>query len=271
MKELPYKILMSLYKPIFKLKYKPTINGSENIPKSGPVIFCGNHKHVLDQFNLLISTKRVVHYMAKEEYFEGRHAWFFRLVGCIKVNRKIHDENAKNEVMKILSKGGSVGIFPEGTRNEVTCKKDKIEELYNIVKDKYTKKELIELIKQKNIKYTQVEYLIKLKDDNIITNEELENYVLSPDESLKKLVKKKKISEKDYDESLLIPLKFGSVSFAKKTGAPIVPFGISGNYTGKAGKLTCNIGKPIYIKDMDLDESNKLLSKTIIKLMKNNQ
>ena len=224
----------------------------------------------MDQFNVLIITKRVVHYLAKEEYFEGRQAWFFKLVGCIKVDRRIHDEEAKSKAIEVLKSGGSIGLFPEGTRNEVTCKEEKLNKLYDIVKDDYTKEELIKIIKPKNIKFTQIEYLIELKNKKIINNSELKKYVLNPDESLKKLVKLKKIKMSDYDASLLIPLKYGAVSFASKTGALLVPFGISGEYTGKKGKLTCNIGKPINVSGLKLEEANTILSKSIIKLMKNN-
>ena len=271
MHELPYKLLRPLFVLFYKLKYHPTINGIENIPENGPVIFCGNHKHVMDQFNVLIVTKRVVHYLAKEEYFEGKFAWFFKMVGCIKVDRRIHDESAKNKAIEVLNNGGSIGLFPEGTRNEVTCKEDKIEEVYNILKDEYTKSELVRLIKPKNLKFTQIEYLIELKNKKVITNKELKKYILDPDTSLKKLLKENKIKQSDYDNSLLIPLKYGAVSFASKTGAPIIPFGVSGEYTGKKGKLTCNIGKPIYVKDISLNEANNILSKNIIKLMKNQE
>ncbi len=271
MSDLPYKLLKPILKPLYILKYHPKINGIENIPSEGPVIFCGNHKHVMDQCNILIVTKRVVHYLAKEEYFEGKHAWFFKMVGCIKVDRRIHDEEAKGKALSVLQNGGSIGLFPEGTRNEVTCKEDKLNELYEIVKDEYTKDELVELIKPKCLKYTQVEYLIKLKDKKIITNKELKKYVLDPDSSLQELVKKKKIKDSEYDESLLIPLKYGAVSFASKTGAKIIPFGVSGEYTGKKGNLTCNIGKPISVDGLSLEEANSILSKNIIKLMKKSE
>ena len=38
-------------------------------------------------------------------------------MACIPVDRSIHDENAKNEVIKALNEGKAVGIFPEGTIN----------------------------------------------------------------------------------------------------------------------------------------------------------
>ena len=266
----PYVFLKNLLKPFYLLKFHPTINGKENIPKDGPIIICGNHKHVMDQCCILISTRRIIRYLAKDEYFKGNKAWFFKAVRCISVDRSIHDEEAKNQAIEVLEQGGAVGLFPEGTRNEITCKPEKLNALYEIVKDKYSKEELIKIITPKEIKYTQVDYLVELKKKKVISEKELKEYVLDPDKSLIKLVELKKIKQSDYDNSLLIPLKYGAVSFASKTGAKIVPVGVSGEYIGKKGNLVCNIGEPFSIDGMSLDDANSLLSKKIIKLMKNN-
>lgn len=192
MKDAGYKILKPFVSLYYRLVFRPTIIGKENIPKSGPIILCGNHKHVHDQYNVMIVTKRVIHYMAKDEYFKGPHAWFYKLAGCISVDRTIHDEKAKSTALEILKNGGAVGIFPEGTRNKTLGTKNEV---------------------------------------------------------------------------TLLPFKFGAVSLAKKTGALIVPFGITGEYTGKKGKLTTRIGKPFSVKDLELEEANELLRKKILKLM----
>ena len=195
MKDLGYKLLKPFVITYYRIVFRPTVIGKENIPKKGPVIFCGNHKHVHDQYNVMMVTKRVIHYMAKDEYFKGPHAWFYKVAGCISVDRTIHDEKAKRDAMSVLNEGGAVGIFPEGTRNKTIGTKDEVD---------------------------------------------------------------------------LLPFKFGAVSLAKKTNALIVPFGISGEYTGKKGKLTTRIGKPFSVKDMDLEAANALLREKILKLMKNN-
>ena len=65
---------------------------------------------------MIISTKRVVHFLAKDEYFKGKFAWFFKATGCISVDRDAHDGVAKNQAIEILKNGGAVGLFPEGTR-----------------------------------------------------------------------------------------------------------------------------------------------------------
>lgn len=120
-KKLPekgYKFAKIFLGPLFKLYYNPKVIGKELIPKDGPILICGNHKHVYDQCPVVISTKRVVHYMAKKEYFDSKFAWFFKWVGCIPVNRSIKDENAKEEALEVLKNNGAIGLFPEGTRNK---------------------------------------------------------------------------------------------------------------------------------------------------------
>jgi len=125
--ELPYKIFSPILGLIFKLYYRPQIVNKEVIPKKGPIIITCNHKHVMDQCPIIMSTKRVLHYMAKKEYFdkkypEGHNAWFFKMFGCIPVDRSIHDDSATETALDILKNGGSIGIFPEGTRNKTNDK-----------------------------------------------------------------------------------------------------------------------------------------------------
>jgi len=113
-----YIFLKFILSPIFKLYYNPKIIGQENIPKTGPIIIAGNHKHLYDQCHVMISTKRVVHYLAKKEYFDSKMAWFFKLGKAIPVDRNNKDENAKNAALDILNNNGAIGIYPEGTRNK---------------------------------------------------------------------------------------------------------------------------------------------------------
>ena len=113
-----YRILKPILAPIYKFYYNPKIIGKENIPLDGAILIVGNHKHLMDQCNVIISTKRLVHYMAKKEYFDGCFAWFFKMVGCIPVNRSIKDKEAVNRALDVLNDGYALGLFPEGTRNK---------------------------------------------------------------------------------------------------------------------------------------------------------
>ncbi len=116
--EIGYSLLTPIMRVLFKLYYNPKIINKEVIPKEGPVLIVGNHKHIYDQCLTIMATKRVIHYMAKKEYFDGKMAWFFKLVGCIPVDRSIKDHNATDKALKVLNSGGAIGLFPEGTRNK---------------------------------------------------------------------------------------------------------------------------------------------------------
>ena len=114
-----YRLSKIILGPIFKLYYNPTIIGKENIPKEGPFVIAGNHKHLYDQCLTILSTKRFITYMAKKEYFDNKKvAWFFKGNGCIPVDRSKKDPNAKEKALEVLNNNGAIGIFPEGTRNK---------------------------------------------------------------------------------------------------------------------------------------------------------
>ena len=113
-----YKVFRNIGVPIFKILYRPTILNKEYIPKEGPIILCGNHLHVLDQFPVICSTDRVTHWMAKKEYFDGNLGWFFKKTGAICVDRFGDASQAEREALEYLFKGEAIGIFPEGTRNQ---------------------------------------------------------------------------------------------------------------------------------------------------------
>lgn len=114
-----YRIGRFILGPFFKWYYNPTIIGKENIPKEGAILIVGNHKRLYDQCLSIISTKRFIKYMAKREYFDNKKTrWFFKAVGCISVDRSVHDGKAKGEAIETLKNGGAIGLFPEGTRNK---------------------------------------------------------------------------------------------------------------------------------------------------------
>ena len=114
-----FKILSTILKPVFKFWYSPKLIGKENIPESGAIVVACNHKHLMDQCMVIVSTKRPIHYMAKSEYFENKKvAWFFKAAGCIPVNRNGKDTEAKDAATEVLHAQGALGIFPEGTRNK---------------------------------------------------------------------------------------------------------------------------------------------------------
>lgn len=112
-----YKIIKPITSFLFKLLYRPTIVGLENIPKEGKVLLAGNHTKWLDPVMLVGITPRQVHFLAKDELFHGITKGIVKGMGCVPVNRRIHDTNALESAENILENELCVGIFPEGTIN----------------------------------------------------------------------------------------------------------------------------------------------------------
>ena len=113
-----YKVCKIIYTVLLKVLYRPTVIGKENIPEDGAVIFAGNHRHAFDPVVVMTHTKRIVHYMAKESLFKGLHGMLFKQIGLIKVYRTKNNPEAIQSAVELLKQGGTLGIFPEGTRNK---------------------------------------------------------------------------------------------------------------------------------------------------------
>ena len=294
-----YKIAKPFLKPIYKFWYNPKILGKENIPKSGSIIIVGNHIHIMDQCNIIISTKRCIHYMAKKEYFdkkykEGKFSWFFKQTGCIPVDRSKKDEQATRSALEVLKNEEALGLFPEGTRNSL--KENKIKDLYEeYYKGKEKYKDFYKKIKKnaevclkgtymdstyKGIKIEEnkkLDYAYKidktaeiLLEKEVITKQEFVNNLYYTEKFLRELMKEKRIKEDDYYNNILLPLKFGAVSLAKKTNSYIIPYAITGEYKFHSKNLTIRIGKPFKVTD-DLEKSNNQLKQEIINLIKKNE
>ncbi len=262
-----FRFLKGVLGIFFKFYYNPTIIGKENIPEDGAVLIVGNHIHLMDQCLPIMATKRPVHYMAKKEYFDDKKvAWFFKMAGCIPVDRSKKDQKASDTAIEVLNEKNVLGLFPEGTRNAL--KEEKIIELYKNCPEKYGdyKKFKKQAKKQRT---SQINYLEELVKDKKITEEEYADNILCADTYLLKLVKKKIITKKEYDNTILLPFKFGAVSMAKKTDAYLVPFGISGKYKFKSKELIVRIGKPFKVSG-DLEVANNKLRKAVCDLIKDN-
>lgn len=101
-----------------KILYRTKVVGTENIPLEGPVIYCGNHKTFVDPQLIVVTAKRHVRFLAKEEL--GKNPLFNilgNLFDVIRVKRDSKDVTAVKETLKTLKRGEAIALFPEGTRN----------------------------------------------------------------------------------------------------------------------------------------------------------
>ena len=121
-----YKMLDKLVKPFCKGilvlgGIKLTINGKENIPQTGNVLFVGNHQSMLDIVTMLLAVNRPMGFVAKESLAK---LWLIRTwiecIGSVFIARG-ESRKALQTIInsaKIVKGGHSLMIYPEGTRSK---------------------------------------------------------------------------------------------------------------------------------------------------------
>ncbi|GAB2516878.1 lysophospholipid acyltransferase family protein [Microbacterium petrolearium] len=112
--------------PLARAIYRPRVEGRENIPPTGPVIFASNHLSFIDSIAIPVAAApRPVHFLAKSDYFTGKglKGWFsrsfFTAVGAVPVDRGAGQAalDALERQRQILASGAAVALHPEGTRS----------------------------------------------------------------------------------------------------------------------------------------------------------
>ncbi len=98
--------------------WKPRVLGAWKMPASGPVILAVNHAHNIDGPMVMGVAPRPTHFLIKKEAFVGPLDPFLTGIGQVKVDRGGTDRTAITRALDVLSAGGVLGIFPEGTRGE---------------------------------------------------------------------------------------------------------------------------------------------------------
>lgn len=92
---------------------------NEKVPKEGPVIVAANHQSYFDPPVVGCSINREMNFFAKKELFGiFLLGWLIRQFNSIPVRRGVYDPAALNRVAEILDDGGSLIMFPEGTRGD---------------------------------------------------------------------------------------------------------------------------------------------------------
>ncbi|GAA3105648.1 lysophospholipid acyltransferase family protein [Streptomyces echinatus] len=98
--------------------WKPRVLGAWRMPASGPAILAVNHSHNIDGPMVMGVSPRPTHFLIKKEAFVGPLGTFLTGIGQLKVDRASADRTAITDALGVLSDGGVLGIFPEGTRGE---------------------------------------------------------------------------------------------------------------------------------------------------------
>ncbi|MGB4136235.1 MAG: lysophospholipid acyltransferase family protein, partial [Microbacterium sp.] len=120
-----YALGRRLISPLARMIYRPRVEGRENVPKTGPVIFASNHLSFIDSIAIPVAAPRPVHFLAKSSYFEGTglsgalSRTFFESIGAIPVRRGAGQAalDALDQQRQLLDEGLAVALYPEGTRS----------------------------------------------------------------------------------------------------------------------------------------------------------
>lgn len=115
-----YDLANGLTRILLRLVSRYDIIGLENVPRDGSLIVVANHISWLDPPLLGTMLRRRIRFMAKEELFRNPLiAWVVRHYGGFPVRRGERDRQAMVAALEILKGGGTLGMFPEGTRSKV--------------------------------------------------------------------------------------------------------------------------------------------------------
>ena len=104
---------------IAKIAFRLHIEGEEFIPRTGPTILAANHASFIDPIVIMVSVRRPVRFMAKQELFRAPFVgWLIRQFGTFPINRNRINLQAFKQAASILEAGEVIAIFPEGTRGD---------------------------------------------------------------------------------------------------------------------------------------------------------
>ncbi len=114
-----YLLARVFLEPFFFAYFRYSRNGIAHARVKGGLIVACNHRSFLDPFVVggCLPWRRPMNYVAKVELFERRwQGWLLSRLGAFPIRRGESDEESMETARQIVERGGTVCIFPEGTR-----------------------------------------------------------------------------------------------------------------------------------------------------------
>jgi len=115
-----YIVARCVLQPLFLVYFRLSRQGRKNAKIKGGTIVAANHRSFLDPFVIgtCLPWGKPMNYVAKVELFEKRWQGFILCrVGAFPIRRGEADEAAIETAETVLARGGTICIFPEGTRH----------------------------------------------------------------------------------------------------------------------------------------------------------
>ena len=115
-----YRVAKAALNRPLRVAYDVEVEGVDNVPAGEGVILAANHRSFMDSIFLALASPEPVAFVAKAEYFENPMTrWLFRATGQIPLKRgsPAGAREALAAASDVLAGGGTLGIYPEGTRS----------------------------------------------------------------------------------------------------------------------------------------------------------
>lgn len=119
-----YRLAVAISRPIVQGIYRLEVVGSEHVPREGGFVVAANHTSNLDPWPLGCALSgRQLHYMAKSELWKPGLRTILKALGSFPVERGAGDAEALATAVRIVTNGGVMAMFPEGTRRNKGLRK----------------------------------------------------------------------------------------------------------------------------------------------------
>jgi glycerol-3-phosphate dehydrogenase (NAD(P)+) len=114
-----YMLARAILQPFFFVWLRVSRQGRKHARVKGGLIVAANHRSFLDPFVIGASLpwRRPMNYVAKKELFDKRwQGWLLSRLGAFPIRRGESDAEAMETARMVVERGGTICIFPEGTR-----------------------------------------------------------------------------------------------------------------------------------------------------------
>jgi len=118
MRNILRKIIKGILKFLIIIVYRPKTVGLENIEADKAMLICPNHVHAFDSAVIVLTNKRKINVLAKEELFKNSFVkWLADLFGVYPVKKENRSMESVKISLRLLKNNELLMLFPEGTRN----------------------------------------------------------------------------------------------------------------------------------------------------------
>lgn len=112
-----YNVVRAIVATVCRLYTRMSIEGRENIPKTGAFVLAPVHRSYVDTPFACCLTRRRLRYMGKDAMWKSRpFGWVLSALGGFPVTRGTADREALKRCIAVLGNGEPLVLFPEGER-----------------------------------------------------------------------------------------------------------------------------------------------------------